>query len=250
MRLKLISCEIFYREICYAVSRSINQVDVEFFPKGLHDIGAEKMRGRLQDALQNVDGAYYDAVLLGYALCNNGVAGLQSNGIPLIIPRAHDCITLFLGSKERYLEIFNQNSGVYYETSGWLERGEELSRDLQPISIQNQLGLNMTYQELVEKYGEDNARYLYEQLGDLTRHYTKCTYIEMGVEPDGRFEQSARKKAGERGWEFEKISGDMGLIQRLVDGPWNGEEFLVVPPGHRAAASYDASILTVEKIQS
>ena len=37
MRLKLISCEIFYREVCAAVARSVNQVDVEFLPKGLGD---------------------------------------------------------------------------------------------------------------------------------------------------------------------------------------------------------------------
>ena len=30
MRLKLISCEIFYREMCWAVARSPNQVDIEF----------------------------------------------------------------------------------------------------------------------------------------------------------------------------------------------------------------------------
>ena len=41
MQLKLIACEIFYREMCAAVARSPNQVDVEFLPKGLHDIGAE-----------------------------------------------------------------------------------------------------------------------------------------------------------------------------------------------------------------
>ncbi len=43
MRLKLIACEIFYRELCAAVARSVNQVDVEFLPKGLHDIGQAGM---------------------------------------------------------------------------------------------------------------------------------------------------------------------------------------------------------------
>ncbi len=34
MRLKLIACEILYRELCAAVARSVNQVDIEFLPKG------------------------------------------------------------------------------------------------------------------------------------------------------------------------------------------------------------------------
>ncbi len=249
MRLKLIACEILYREICLAVSRSIHRVDIEFFPKGLHDIGSEKMCGRLQEALARVDESQYDAFLFGYALCNNGIVGLRARTIPLIIPRAHDCIALFMGSKERYLEFFNANSGVYYETSGWLERGEEISRDLQPHSIATQHGLGQSYEQLVAKYGEENARYLYEQLGDLTRHYSKCIFIEMGIEPDGRFERAARQKAEAKNWAFEKIPGDMGLIQRLVDGPWDEKEFLTVPPGYRVTARYDEAILSVEKIE-
>ena len=104
MRLKLISCEILYREICAAVARSVHQVDVEFLPKGFHDIGGAGMCERLQAALDKVDESLYDAVMFGYALCGNGLAGLTARSIPVVIPRGHDCITLFLGSRERYLE--------------------------------------------------------------------------------------------------------------------------------------------------
>lgn len=51
MRLKLISCEIFYREMCAVLARSRNQVDVEFLSEGLHDIGAASMCARLQQAV-------------------------------------------------------------------------------------------------------------------------------------------------------------------------------------------------------
>ena len=33
MRLKLISCEIFHREMCAVVARSPHRVDIEFLPK-------------------------------------------------------------------------------------------------------------------------------------------------------------------------------------------------------------------------
>ena len=91
-----------YRELCAAVARSPNQVDLEFVPKGLHDLGCTGMVQRLQEALERVDETRYDAMLLGYALCNNGLVGLRARTKPLIIPRAHDCITLFLGSAARY----------------------------------------------------------------------------------------------------------------------------------------------------
>ena len=68
MRLKLIACEILYREFCAAVARSANQVDLEFLPKGLHDVGQAGMSSRLVEVLGEIDESKYDAVLLGYAL--------------------------------------------------------------------------------------------------------------------------------------------------------------------------------------
>ncbi len=56
MNLKLISCEVFYREMCSAVARSPNKVDIEFLPKGLHDLPCSEMRQRLQDVLDHVFG--------------------------------------------------------------------------------------------------------------------------------------------------------------------------------------------------
>jgi hypothetical protein len=243
MRLKLISCEIFYREMCAAVARSPNQVDVEFLPKGLHDIGSAPMLDRLQSTLNAVDESQYQAVLFGYALCGMGLAGLTARSKPIVIPRAHDCITLFLGAKERYLDYFNNHPGVYFKTTGWIERGD----GLQPLSEQSlrKSWLGYSYEELVAKYGEDNAKYLYEQLCDMTRNYSGLTYIEMGIEPDDRFERQAREQAGERGWKFEKLAGDMTLVRQLVDGPWDDERFLVVPPGGRVAASFDEKIIKV-----
>lgn len=236
MRLKLISCEVFYREMCATLAHSPNQVDVEFLPKGLHDIGCAGMSARMQAAVDKVDPSQYDAILLGYGLCNNGLAGLTARSIPLVLTRAHDCITLFLGSKERYLDYFNTHPGVYFKTSGWIERSETTS-ELSQLSLQRKVGLDMKYDELVAKYGEDNAEYLYEQLYGY-RNYGQITYIEMGVEPDDRFEQAARRTAEEKGWAFVKERGDLRLIRKLVNGEWDEDEFLVVPPGHRIVVDY------------
>jgi hypothetical protein len=236
-----LACEIFFRELCAAAARSVNRIDPEFLPKGLHDLGHERMRQRLGEVLARVDASAYDAVVLGYGLCNNGVVGLTAGPTALVIPRAHDCITLFLGSKQRYLDYFYAHPGVYFKTSGWIERGEDLAQ-YGPDSIERRSGLIQSYEELVAKYGEDNARYLQEQLG-LTRNYSRLTYIEMGVEPDDRFERHTRELADQRGWQFERLQGDMRLIQALLDGRWDEEDFLVVPPGHRIEASFDDSIV-------
>ena len=247
MRLKLIACEILYREFCAAVARSTNLVDVQFLPKGLHDVGQVAMSARLAEVLAEVDQSSYDAVLLGYALCSNGLVGLAARNVPLVLPRAHDCVTLFLGNKERYLEYFQNNPGAYYKTSGWIERGEGLTQ-LGGDSAGQNTGAAAGYEDLVAKYGEDNARFLQEQLANMTHNYSKLTFIETGIEPDDRFEQDTRQRAAELGWKFDKLAGDLSLVRGLVDGPWDEERFLVVPPGCRVAASFDEGIVRAEKI--
>ncbi len=243
MRLKLISCEIFYRELCAAISRSPNTVDLEFLPKGLHDIGCTSMLARLQEVVDRVEGGKYDAVLLGYGLCNNGIVGLAARTTPIVIPRAHDCITLFLGSRQKYLDYFSSHPGVYFKTTGWIERGDS-GGELRQLSIQRRIGLDSSYEELVEKYGEDNARYLWDEMCDLGRNYRQLTFIEMGVEPDDRFERQTREEAVSRGWEFEKVQGDPSMIQRFVDGVWDDHEFLTVRPGGRVAPTYEDDIIS------
>lgn len=237
VRLKLIACEILFRELSAAAARSVNQVDIEFLPKGLHDLGAAPMRERLQAAVDAVDEAKYEAIALGYGLCGTGLVGLEARGRPLALPRAHDCITLFLGGKERYAEYFQTHPGVYFQTSGWIERGQEL----------RQSGLGCSFPELAAKYGEENARYIWEE---ITKNYRQFTYIEMGVEPDDRFERRTRAEAAARGWEFEKLAGDMRLLERLVNGDWDDADFLVVPPGGRIVQRMDESVVAAERTEA
>jgi uncharacterized protein (UPF0262 family) len=56
MVLKLIACEVFYREACSCVASSPHRVDVEFTPKGAHD-RSDTLRELLQGKIDAADGA-------------------------------------------------------------------------------------------------------------------------------------------------------------------------------------------------
>ena len=157
MRLKLIGCQLLARELCDAVVRSPHLVDVEFLTAGLHNDGARAMRTRIQRTIDAADSGRYDAVVLGYALCGGGLAGITARDARLVLPRAHDCITLLLGGRGRYNDCFSRNCGVYYRSSGWVERADEMTE--QYLGMANELDLDT----LIDRYGEDNGRYLYEE---------------------------------------------------------------------------------------
>ena len=249
MRLVIVACDVMHREISYCVSRSKNIVDMRFLKKGLHDIGQKGMSQSLQEEVDRIPRGEYEAVLLGYGLCNMGIRQLFCDELPMIVPRAHDCITMLLGSKERYQETFDQEPGTYYRSTGWIERDSPMiGADGKPISVMTQLGFNQTYAEPLAKFGEDNARYIMETMEGWggTHSYNRLAYIDAGIGEFPDHERQAREEAEEKGWNFERMQGDIGLIQSLVDGEWDPEKFLVVQPGKTIMPTYSEDIIRAE----
>lgn len=242
MRFKLIACEILYREFAGAVARSPHTVDVEFLGKGLHDRAGASMRDELQRHIDAAPNEKYDAVLLGYALCGNGLHGLRARALPLVAPRAHDCITLLLGSRARYEEEFHSHPGTYFRSTGWMERGQ----GLEPL-VMLETGAGASLDALIARYGEDNGRYLFKELNRYQQNYSRLAYIHTGLAPDAAFAAAAREEAAARNWSFAEIQGSPRLFEQLVAGEWPEQDFVVAPPGARLAAHYGGAILTVEQ---
>ncbi|OGV61013.1 MAG: hypothetical protein A2X45_14360 [Lentisphaerae bacterium GWF2_50_93] len=236
-------CEIIQREACSCAAQSENIIDLQFISQGYHDLESGDMSRRLQEHIANADKSRYEAIVMGFALCNNGIVGLKAIDIPLVVPKAHDCITLFLGSKERYDEYFNANPGTYYLTSGWMERDSDNLVKMEN-TVMSKLGLDKSYEQYVAEYGKETADYLMETLGGgLEKHYDKVCFIDMGVVKSDFHREQARKEAEKRNFKFEELKGDLRLIQELFDGRWNSGDFLTVHPGESIKPSYDCSVL-------
>src|SRR5271157_3866211 len=168
MFLKVIACEIAARELYYLAARSKHLIDIDLLTQGYHDTPTAG-RAEIQRRIDAVPAGKYDAIVLGYGLCSNILLGLGTAHTPLVIPRAHDCITFFLGSKERYQQYFTERPGTYYYTSGWLEfarrrgaKGPVWGGASLPAGAN--FGIQGTYEEWVQKYGEDQAKYLMEEM--------------------------------------------------------------------------------------
>jgi len=213
------------------------------------------MLTRVQDSVDAVgpeDG--YDAILLGYARCNDGVAGLAARDVPLVIPRAHDCITMFFGSRQAYRRYFDEHPGTYYLTTGWTERGNFDSVDAAGLlqqtggatGVMDKLGLNESYEDMVARYGKENADFIASTVGNWRESYSRLLYLKMGVCDEAPFIAQAEDAARKHKWKLEVRDGDLGLLQKLFNGQWD-DDFVVVPPGRRIAARNDEQILSAEQ---
>lgn len=244
---KVIACEIALREICHVAARSPNVVDLEFLTQGHHDRPSQG-RTAIQERIDAVPSGRYDAILLGYALCSSILPGLRTTHTPLVVARAHDCITWFLGSKERYQQCFSARPGSYYYTAGWLDcprrRGFDAGSGFGLFAPAGSgAAAQRTYQEWVLKYGEDQANYLRDVMSSWTQNYTHGVLIDFDF--SGPLDLAARVQGicREHAWQYEQIRGDLGLLQRWVDGDWAPTDFLVVPPGHTVVATGEDRIV-------
>ena len=246
MRLLALTCEVLARSVYLCAARSPHIVDVRLNRRGLHD-DPPNLRAILQAEIDEI-GPPYDAIVLAYGLCGGATAGLRAGSIPLVVPRAHDCITLFLGDRARYQVEFAANPGTYWYVQDYLERTDEGS-PFGGVGAISDAAARTTYEEYVAKYGEDNAVYLMDVLGGWRAHYDRAAYVEMAVAPPESAlaaETRARHDAEQRGWRFDRIAGDLLLVKGLIDGVWDSAEYLVLQPGERLAMSYGEDVIQAE----
>ena len=252
MFLKMIACEIAVRELQYTAACSKNMVDLEFLTQGHHDTPASG-REDIQRRIDSVPAGKYDAIILGYALCSSILVGLKTAHTPLVIPRAHDCISFFLGSKERYQQQFSERPGTYYYTSGWLEcanrRGNKGSiRGGASLPANSNLNLRTAYEQWLKKFGEDQAKYLLEEMSRWTESYSHGCLIDFEFLSQLNLPRQVHQICDEKGWAYDQLPGDLSLFRKMLEGLWADSEFLTVHPGERVIATYDDKIIGAKPV--
>jgi Protein of unknown function (DUF1638) len=240
MRLKLVACEVFTREICFCMAGTPHMIDVEFTAIASHD-HPQTLRKLLQDKIDVADSGDrdYDAVLLCLGLCGNATAGLICRSTQLVIPRGHDCATILLGSKKLFRRHFEQMPSQPYTSRGHMEHDYEC--DVRTLWTKDAVTQKAEY---AKRYGEDNATAIFDVLNPHVKQglrgaHNRVVYIDIAKTRSDECIAAAKDKAAKDGAGFVLLKGGLHLIQNLMSGNWYPEDFLVVKPGRTIAAEYD-----------
>lgn len=248
MYYKLIACKVLQREIASLIFNCPHTIDVTMVRQQYHDT-PQLLKRQLQEEIDRIDDntdihtndtgeIEPAAILFGYGLCSNALAGLKSKKYPLVIPRAHDCATLIMGSKEKYQDYFKNNSGSFFYTKGWMELG----------AVRDHEEMEQKRAKYMEEYDdEDTVEYLMEMEEDMLKHYNSATYVNWPqIREDGEKER-VQAIAEQRGWQFQHLTGADTLLKALFDGDWDEEKFLIVPPGREMMPSVDERIIKIKE---
>lgn len=242
MRIRAITCEVMARVAYMQAALSPHVIDVELLEQALHDDPPASRLNRLQAQIDSTSAEKYQALVLIYGLCNLALEGLQARDLPIAVPRAHDCITLYLGSRQRYDAEFSATPGTFYYSEDYMERQAQVGTNGRRVTMGVVSSYDQDYDYFVAKFGEDNAHYLMEVLGQWHQHYKRAAYIETGLGQSDTYQQQAARDAQQYGWRYERLQGDPALIRRLLAGEWD-DDFLVLQPGERIVATHDSRVI-------
>jgi hypothetical protein len=210
---KIIACETVAEELKPLIPEHL---PYQFLKFGLHNT-PEQLNTELQEAIDTT-AEDVDTLLFGYGMCSKGLIGLHARQYRLVIPKADDCIALFLGSRREYLQQCRKEPGTFFLTKGWIECGDDPYTE---------------YLKLCRKYGERKAFRIEKR---VIANYTRLALINTGNYDVEKYRSYAQKQADFFGLKYEEIPGSKILINKLLTGDWD-RDFVVVKPGGRVEQS-------------
>lgn len=212
----VIACEVFREMLAQAMPPEL-AAQITYLDYGLHRT-PNKIVSSVQRLIDEIETP--SLIILGYGLCGSGITGIQARRHTILVPRADDCITMFLGSRQRYYQEFESEPGTYWLSKGWLESGSHPLKE---------------YEEYREKYGDKDAMWLLDQ---QYRHYKRLVLVAHSQDDLDHYRTQAQAVAQfcERwGLRYEEILGSDNFLQQLVavaqDLDKADGNFVIIAPG-------------------
>jgi N-methylhydantoinase A/oxoprolinase/acetone carboxylase beta subunit len=235
MSTRVLACGVFRTDLESLVQNYSQDIQITYLEGGLHSEPA-RLRSSLQEAIDTE--AETSRIILLFGLCGTGTSGLHARKIPLVIPRVHDCISLFLGSSAAYAEQFRHTPGTYYISAGWYEeqvqpraaKPDKSEKDPSRETIRLNISQDVP-EDLVLIYGRENAEAILDVTHSWKRNYKRAVFIDTGNGNREKYRNHVKAIGKEFGWKTETLPGSTHLIEKALTVKETDEDILVVKPG-------------------
>ena len=173
MKIGVVACRIMKRELDKVLSRNEDIAEVIYLEEGKH-VYPDKLKESIVEQINDIKDRV-DVIFLGYGDCQS-LKGMENEfDIPIVHPRADDCIGILLTPKG-YSEELAKEAGTWFMTPGWAE-----------------LGMEMIYKVMhLDRPGMDSDT-ADEIARELFASYSRGLYIDTGVGDNEYFLGKARE---------------------------------------------------------
>ncbi len=182
-----------------------------YLPQNLHRT-PHKMKDIIQKVVEKAE-EESENIILGYGLCSNGVVGVKAPRQGLYIPRVHDCIALYLGSRDKYFKIFSKYPGTYHLTKSWIDNQKD--------------PLGLVENEYSERVGRELAE---ETMKTEIRNYKYISYVSTLSGNNDHYRQRAKENAEFFNKKFVEYEGSNDYFRKILYGPYDDKDFIYIKP--------------------
>ena len=181
MRLGIVACDILKKEIEHLVADDPDFVRKEYLEFSLH-VYPEEMKSKILEVIDDVK-KDVDGILIGYAVCQALENFTDEIDMPAAMIKGVDCMC----------------TGTWFSTPGWAEIGKEgIIKELHLDELEDQ------------GYPADFF------MDVVFESYSRCLYIDTGVDNDGSYQVLSEKFADELGFKHECRKGSISNIEKAI----------------------------------
>jgi hypothetical protein len=210
--LTIIACDVMREELTSVNSNP--EVVFRFVSVGLHR-WPERLKEELKRILAEEVPDGTTAVVLGFGLCGGALSGLRAHGVPLVIPKVHDCIPLLIGSHSEYGQELEREKGTFFLSGGWLEGERTLLTE---------------YRRVRDRHGEAKARKVMTTMLDS---YNRILFVKTGHPRQDLRLAEASELAGLLDLTLDIRDSSSVWLEQMTSPPWDSERFVIIEPGEQ-----------------